>query len=386
MDLLKPKKSLLMKGIHARCAVEGLGKPAHETIEARLAVISKREQTKRRHSPKKAQENFNPIRGSLEAERALEIVQTDHTPTDVMGVEPDTLEVIGRPFITLAMDIRTRMYCSFYLSFDPPGASSVAACVAHAVMDKATGCRRAVFRPNGRSQGLCEVIHVDNGKEFHSKAFTRACEDYGIEVRYRPPGTPHLGGHVERRIGHLMQELHLLSKVFVRGVSGDYLEVPYRSLRRPAISTWELKVATRALRRQGRAGVDEAMIFEMVLARRKLVDEDRGRSWSMPVVLGRDRDRRCPPPIPRGRSTRSSRSSPRRPTMFLSIHHHIVQAVRFALDAHGPLPTGKLRARQRRAVLRQLSAAAVRCLNQMAWREMADAAPHHVSTPSRKTR
>ena len=48
------------------------------------------------------------------------------------------------------------------------------------------------------------------------------------------------------------------------------------------------------------------------------------------------------------------------------IHHHIAQAVQFALDAHGPLPTGKLSARQRRAVLRKLSAAAVRCLKQEA--------------------
>jgi putative transposase len=71
--------------------------------------------------------------------------------------------------------------------------------------------------------GLCEIIHVDNAKEFHSKAFTRACEDYGIEVRYRPPGTPHMGGQVERRIGHLAQEIHLLdgttfSNVKERGV------------------------------------------------------------------------------------------------------------------------------------------------------------------------
>ena len=163
MDLLKPKKSLLMKGIHARCAAEGLGKPARETVEARLAVISKREQTKRRHGPKKAREDFNPIRGSLEAERALEIVQIDHTPTDVMGVEPDTLEVIGRPFITLAMDIRTRMYCGFYLTFDPPSASSVAACVAHAVMDKsdwlsARGLPAKWLSPSGQSWALPSFV------------------------------------------------------------------------------------------------------------------------------------------------------------------------------------------------------------------------------------
>lgn len=398
LGLLKPKKSQLMKGIHARCAAEGLGKPARETVEIRLTAISKREQTKRRQGHKRARDEFNPIRGSLKAERALEIIQIDHTPADVMAVEPDSLEVIGRPFITLAIDVRTRMYCGFYLTFDPPSASSVAACIAHAVMDKRDWLSVRGLPLCWPVAGLCEVIHVDNGKEFHSKAFTRACEDYGIEVRYRPPATPHMGGHIERRIGHLAQELHLLpgttfsnikergvydaignacltiaeiewlvasiilehhatfhegigtspnakwsadaegrsfrmpadlrtfhrdflpfedrkvqqdgvhlfnvfywhdaltpflhdkrpvtvhynpanlSKVFIRGISGEYLEVPYRNLRRPAMSKWELKAATRALRRQGKAGVDEGMIFDMVLARRKLVEEATGRS------------------------------------------------------------------------------------------------------------
>lgn len=398
LDLLKPRKSLLVKGVQARCTQEGLAKPARETINARLAGISKREQAKRRHGAKKARDGFDPIRGSLEAERPLGIVQIDHTPTDVMVVEPDTLEVIGRPFITLAIDVRTRMYCGFYLTFDPPSAASVAACVAHAVMDKGDWLAARGLPSKWPVSGLPEVIHVDNGKEFHSKAFTRACEDYGIEVRYRPPATPHMGGHVERRIGHLAQELHLLpgstfsnikergaydpeghacltirevewlvasvilehhatfhegigtspgakwndeaacwtfrmpadprtflrdflpfeervvqrdgihvfgisywsdaltpflhdkkkvmvhydptnlSKVFVRGVSGEYVEVSYRNLRRPAISKWELRAATRALRRQGRAGVDEGMIFDMVLARRRMVEEASGRS------------------------------------------------------------------------------------------------------------
>jgi putative transposase len=115
LGLLKPKKSKLMKGIHARCTAEGLPKPARETVEGRLTAISRREQTRRRHGRKRARDDFAPICGSLEAERSLEIVQIDHTPTDIMAVEPDTLEVIGRPFITLAVDIRTRMYCGFYL-------------------------------------------------------------------------------------------------------------------------------------------------------------------------------------------------------------------------------------------------------------------------------
>ncbi|HYH40134.1 MAG TPA: Mu transposase C-terminal domain-containing protein [Azospirillum sp.] len=418
LRLLKPKKSKLMKGIHARCAAEGLPKPARETVDLRLAAISKREQAKRRHGAKRAREEFDPIRGSLDADRPLQIVQIDHTPADVMGIEPDTLEVIGRPFITLAIDIRTRVYCGFYLTFDPPSAASVAACVAHAVMDKSSWLLARGLPPRWPVAGLCELIHVDNGKEFHAKAFTRACEDYGIEVRYRPPGTPHMGGHVERRIGHLSQELHLLdgttfsnikergvydpagnacltlaeiewmvatiilehhatfhegigtaplakweaetagqalrmpadlrafhrdflpfeertvqqdgihlfgvrywhdaltpflhdkarvtvhydpanlSAVFVRGQAGGFLDVPYRNLRRPAISKWELKAAKRAVRRQGRAGVDEDMIFAMVLARRKALEEARGRSRKARLELARSGRRATVEPVP----------------------------------------------------------------------------------------
>lgn len=418
LRLLKPKKSKLMKGIHARCAAEGLPKPARETVDLRLAAISKREQAKRRHGAKRAREEFDPIRGSLDADRPLQIVQIDHTPADVMGIEPDTLEVIGRPFITLAIDIRTRVYCGFYLTFDPPSAASVAACVAHAVMDKSSWLLARGLPPRWPVAGLCELIHVDNGKEFHAKAFTRACEDYGIEVRYRPPGTPHMGGHVERRIGHLSQEIHLLdgttfsnikergvydpagnacltlaeiewmvatiilehhatfhegigtaplakweaetagqalrmpadlrafhrdflpfeertvqqdgihlfgvrywhdaltpflhdkarvtvhydpanlSAVFVRGQAGGFLDVPYRNLRRPAISKWELKAAKRAVRRQGRAGVDEDMIFAMVLARRKALEEARGRSRKARLELARSGRRATVEPVP----------------------------------------------------------------------------------------
>lgn len=91
--LLKPKKSALMKGIHARCKAECLPKPARETVDLRLAAISKRKQTKRRHGAKRARDEYAPVWGSLEAERPLQIVQIDHTPCDIMAIEPETWEV-----------------------------------------------------------------------------------------------------------------------------------------------------------------------------------------------------------------------------------------------------------------------------------------------------
>lgn len=83
---------------------------------------------------------------------------------------------------------------------------------------------------------------------------------------------------------------------------------------------------------------------------------------------------------------RKEHAVPPQPVSTPAVPTHIAQAVQFALDAHGPLPTGKLRARERRAVLRKLSAAAVRCLNQEAWCGIAGATPHDAPAPVRKKR
>jgi hypothetical protein len=59
--------------------------------------------------------------------------------------------------------------------------------------------------------GLPKFLHLDNAKEFHARALLRGCEKHGIEIIHRPPLKPHCGGHIERLIGTLMGEVHLLS-------------------------------------------------------------------------------------------------------------------------------------------------------------------------------
>jgi len=58
--------------------------------------------------------------------------------------------------------------------------------------------------------GTPESLLLDNGREFHSNALTRGCQQYAIGISYRPPRTPHYGGHIERMIGTMMGKVHLL--------------------------------------------------------------------------------------------------------------------------------------------------------------------------------
>ena len=53
---------------------------------------------------------------------------------------------------------------------------------------------------------------------------------------------------------------------------GSYLPVPYRTLSHPTVSVWEHRAAVQRLREQGRAQVDEEMLFRMVEQMRTITD------------------------------------------------------------------------------------------------------------------
>jgi putative transposase len=82
------------------------------------------------------------------------------------------------------------------------------------------------------------MIHVDNGKDFHSEAVVRGCQEYGIALEHRPPGLPHFGGHIERLMGTMRGAVHLLPG----STQSDPLEKgAYDSERRAALTLPELE-------------------------------------------------------------------------------------------------------------------------------------------------
>jgi putative transposase len=72
--------------------------------------------------------------------------------------------------------------------------------------------------------GKPNIIHVDNGSDFHSNALTRGCLQHGIKIEYRPIGKPHYGGIIERVIGTMMKLVHTLPGTTFSNIKekGDY--------------------------------------------------------------------------------------------------------------------------------------------------------------------
>jgi putative transposase len=150
----------------------------------------------------------HPVPGSFAVRRALQIVQIDHTLADVILVDELYRQPIGRPWITVAFDVATRVVMGFHLSLEPPSATTVALCLATACLPKDEWLEARGLIARWPVHGLPRQLHMDNAQEFHSEALQRGADYYGIELVYRPPGRPHFGGHIERYLGTLMSRLH----------------------------------------------------------------------------------------------------------------------------------------------------------------------------------
>lgn len=182
----KPTLKKLLRDVSQNCRARGLPSPSMKAIRARISARSLRERIKARHGAEAAGDKFRLVQIGLLTERPLHVVQIDHTKVDIMLVDDVTRACIGRPWLTLVLDVHTRMVLGLYLSLDAPSATSVALAVSQAVLPKADWLADRGIELSWIAHGLPEVIHVDNGREFHSRAFERGCQQYGIRIAYRP--------------------------------------------------------------------------------------------------------------------------------------------------------------------------------------------------------
>jgi putative transposase len=218
----QPTFQIVFREVARNCRTAGLEPPSMKALRARVSARSLRERMTAREGAKTAGDSFRLVNVGLRTERPLQVVQIDHTKVDIMLVDDITRACIGRPWLTLVLDVHTRVVLGLYLSLEAPSATSAALAVAHAVLPKTEWLADRSIGLAWSAQGLPEIIHVDNGREFHSRAFERGCQQHGIRIQYRPPATPRFGGHIERLMGTLMGRVHALpgstsSNVVARG-------------------------------------------------------------------------------------------------------------------------------------------------------------------------
>lgn len=239
-SLQKPSINALQKEVRRRCSQRGLQPPCWTTLRDRVAAIDPAELTAAREGAKVSRQRHHPVPGSYKVERAFEVVQIDHTLVDVIVVDRVRREPLQRPWLTLAIDVASRMVAGVYLTLEPPSALSVALTIQHLVQPKLDWLESLGIDADWPADGLPETIHVDNAKEFRSKAMKRGAEEHGISLQYRPIGAPHYGGHIERLIGTMMGAVHLLPGSTFSSIKdrGDYDSVAKSAMTLDELERW----------------------------------------------------------------------------------------------------------------------------------------------------
>ena len=271
----RPTMTYLVEQVRARCARKGLPLPDRRTIKARVDHIDRRTVALKRKDLKGVKAT-KAVPGQYVVSRPLEVVQIDHTEVDVFLVDEKTRKTMDtRPWLTLAIDVFTRMVVGFHLSMDKPSRVSLGLCMLNAVYDKSSWLKEREIDASWPAAGLPEAVHADNGADFRSHAFSWACREEGIKVIFRPAGAPHYGGHIERLIGTMMGRVHFypgstfanpiarqgnepgrFSAMTFREfectlgweIAGRYNEEIHSALLRPPIAVWREHEASLVLR------------------------------------------------------------------------------------------------------------------------------------------
>ncbi len=270
----RPRLSDLVERIAGRCHQMKVPIPNWRTISSRVRGVDAVRVARKRHDIS-ALQNLIAVPGEFVAARPLDVVQIDHTPMDVFVVDAENRLGMTRPWLTLAIDVHTRMVVGLHLSLEAPSVSSVGLCLLSAVFDKSAMLEALGIDIAWPTMGLPRTIHVDNGAEFHSKAFVRGCEEHGVHVDWRPPGTPRYGGHIERLIGTQMGAVHALTgstgssvadrqgrdaqsratmtmreleRWLLLEIAGKYHHKIHASLHRPPIAVWREHMGDTPLR------------------------------------------------------------------------------------------------------------------------------------------
>ena len=196
--------------VKKRCENAKLKPPHHMSVRNRIAAIDATTKALKRHG-KKAAEVYEATPGTYEeALFPLAVVQIDHTKLDIMLVDDEYRLPIGRPWITLAIDVFSRMVHGFYVSFDSPSAMSVGLCMVRAMLPKDEYLRKLDIDTPWDIWGQAKALHADNGKDFKGRALERACEEWVIDTYFRPKGKTRYGAHIERLMDTFLTEIHQL--------------------------------------------------------------------------------------------------------------------------------------------------------------------------------
>lgn len=208
VDITKLAVNPIKKAIERKCKVLGLKPPTWYTIENRLDQFIRNRRLDRKRKRKGGRSRTMAGGMFPDAKWPFDVVQIDHTPLDIIIVDDEFREPIGKPYLSIAIDCNSRVVVGFSLSLDAPSIFSVGRLIAHCILPKEEFLEGIGVDADWGIYGVMGALMMDNAGEFRTEDFIPFQEEYLVDIRWRPVATPEYGGYIERLAKTLNDRIH----------------------------------------------------------------------------------------------------------------------------------------------------------------------------------
>jgi putative transposase len=169
------------------------------TLRHRVSNIPEHKWNRTRKGYNEARRTDHPILGNYpEVQKPLDVIQIDHWKADIEILSDDRLTVIGRVWITLAIDIYSRMVFGMHVAIDAPSTTTLGLAMINGMLRKDAVAAKYGLEWNNPIYGPIGRLEADNAGEFTGKSIKATADHFNFRLKWRPLGAPQYGGHIER--------------------------------------------------------------------------------------------------------------------------------------------------------------------------------------------
>lgn len=178
------------------------------TFERRVQALEDANTIKAQKGVEAVHQDWSGGGAPLVADFAMQMVQIDHTVIDVFVVDDELKMVLGRAYLSIAIDVRTRAIVAYLISFVAPSVWTVGEILRRMVLPKRPPAEFAKRYPILVDlRGKPTELIIDNATEFRSQALEAAARGAGFNIRWCPIKKPRYRAVCERAIGTINRSI-----------------------------------------------------------------------------------------------------------------------------------------------------------------------------------
>ncbi len=177
---------------------KALEAPSLSYVSRKIRALSPKQVTLRCYGSDAYEAKYGPHGGEFPDKLyPLHTIAADNKEVPVMIVDEEG-GVIGKPYLTLGIDVFSRCIWSFSLSIGQPEDDDIGRTIVFGCLPKGQYIKKLGLDCEWPIHGMPEGFHVDNGMDYSGSLVGDGCDGWNIKLTHSPPHHPWFKAHIER--------------------------------------------------------------------------------------------------------------------------------------------------------------------------------------------